>query len=119
LILLYLVHATAFGLFAVPESRTCCVISAILFGLSAWSIPAIMAAACGDLLGPALAPTALGFVTLFFGIGQAVGPGVAGAMADAAGGFPPVFLLAAAVALLGACGAALLREKGSCQDARQ
>ena len=56
-------------------------ISAILFGLSAWSIPAIMAAACGDALGPRLAPAALGFITLFFGIGQALGPAVAGAIA--------------------------------------
>ena len=37
---------------------------------------------CGDVLGPRLAPAALGFMTLFFGIGQALGPNVAGAIAD-------------------------------------
>ncbi|MBN1402312.1 MAG: MFS transporter [Anaerolineae bacterium] len=109
LIIVYLIHALAFGLFAlwpVPAGFT---LSAMLFGLSAWSIPAIMAAACGDVLGPRMAPAALGFITLFFGIGQALGPSVAGAMADVSGSFTPAFLLAAGVALLGAIGAGLLR----------
>ncbi len=55
------------------------------------------------------APAALGFITFFFGLGQTVGPSVAGVMADAAGTFFPAFLLAAGVALLGALGALLLR----------
>jgi MFS family permease len=81
----------------------------VLFGLTAWSIPAIMAAACGDMLGPRLAPAALGFVTLFFGVGQAAGPAVHGLIADATGSHLPGMLLAAAVAALGALGAGLLR----------
>ncbi|HEY5974747.1 MAG TPA: YbfB/YjiJ family MFS transporter, partial [Geobacteraceae bacterium] len=84
-------------------------LSALLFGITAWSIPAVMAAACGDVLGPRLAPAALGFITLFFGIGQALGPAVAGAMADVSGSFAPAYLLAVGVALLGAIAAATLR----------
>ena len=109
LIIVYLIHAISFALFAlwaVPAGFT---ISAVLFGLTAWSIPAIMAAACGDMLGARLAPAALGFITLFFGVGQALGPTVAGAMADASGSLLPAMLLAAGVALLGALAAALLR----------
>ncbi len=109
LIMVYLIHAGSFGLFAWWPAPPGFVLSAILFGLSAWSIPAIMAATCGDVLGPRLAPAALGFITLFFGIGQALGPSVAGAMADAAHSFFPAFLLAGGVALLGAFGALLLR----------
>ncbi|MBN1417421.1 MAG: YbfB/YjiJ family MFS transporter, partial [Planctomycetes bacterium] len=71
--------------------------------------PAIMAAACGDVLGARMAPAALGFITVFFGVGQALGPTVAGAIADAAGSFGPAFALAAGVALAGAAGAATLR----------
>ena len=108
LAIVYLVHTAAFGLFALWPKPFGFTLSAVLFGLSAWSIPAIMAAACGDMLGPKTAPAALGFITLFFGIGQALGPGVAGALADAAGSFVPVFLLAAGVAFLGAAGSALL-----------
>lgn len=111
LMIVYLFHAVAFSLFAlwpVPAGFT---LSAVLFGVTAWSIPAIMAAACGDVLGPRLAPAALGFITLFFGIGQAAGPSVAGAMADATGSFSSAFLLAGAVSLLGALGAWLLRTQ--------
>jgi len=109
LIIVYLIHTAAFALFGLWEAPAGFTASAVLFGLTAWSIPAIMAATCGDLLGPRLAPAGLGFITLFFGVGQAVGPSVAGVMSDAAGTLAPSFLLAAAVALLGAVGASLLR----------
>ncbi len=109
LIIVYLIHAVAFGLFALWPTPAGFTLSAILFGLTAWSIPAIMAAACGDVLGPRLAPAALGLITLLFGIGQAVAPIIAGAMADATGSFFTALLLAAGVALLGALGAFLLR----------
>jgi len=111
LIIVYLIHSVAFSLFALWPAPPGFTISAILFGLSAWSIPAIMAALCGDMLGPRLAPAALGFITLFFGIGQALGPTVAGAIADAANSLLPALLLAGGVALLGALGATLLRPE--------
>ncbi|MGE5559114.1 MAG: MFS transporter [Bacillota bacterium] len=104
LIMIYLIQALAFGLFALHQGPFAFALSAVLFGLSAWSVPATMAAICGDMLGAELAPAALGFVTLFFGIGQVAGPAVAGAMADAAGSFSPAFWLAAAGALAGAGG---------------
>ncbi len=108
LIMVFLIQATSFGLFALAGSPLAFTCSAVLFGISAWSIPAIMSATCGDLLGPRLAPAVLGFITLFMGIGQVAGPAVAGILADASGSFSPAFLLASAVALLGAAGSALL-----------
>ena len=110
LVIVYLIHALAFGLFALWPSPPGFTLSAILFGLTAWSIPAIMAAICGDILGPRLSPAGLGFVTLFFGIGQAAAPSAAGALADAYGSLSPAMLLAAGVALLGAVGTLLLRR---------
>ncbi len=110
LVIVYVIHATAFGLFALWPSPPGFVLSAVLFGLSAWSIPAIMAATCGDLLGPRLAPAGLGFVTLFFGIGQAAGPSVAGVVADATHSFSAALLLAAGAALMGAVGSLLLNS---------
>lgn len=108
LVMVYLLQALAFGLFALWPEPAGLTLSALLFGITAWSIPAIVAAMCGDLLGARLAPAGLGFVTLFFGIGQAIAPSAAGALADAAGSLAPAMLLAAGVALLGALGAALL-----------
>jgi len=107
---IYLIHALAFAVFGIAQSHGAFLVSAVLFGLSAWSIPAVMAAACGDVTGPRLAPAALGFVTLFFGAGQVLGPTAAGALTDAFGNFTPAFLTAAGVALLGAAAAALIRE---------
>jgi MFS family permease len=109
LIAVYLLQASAFALFAASTHSASLIASAVLFGVTAWSIPTIMAATCGDALGPRLAPAALGLITLFFGLGQAVGPTVAGALADAMGDFSLAFWLAAGVALLGAVGAATLR----------
>ncbi len=113
LTLVYLIHGVSFGLFAVWPVPAGFVISALLFGVSAWSIPAIMAATCGDVFGPRMAPAALGFVTLLFGIGQAFGPGIAGAMADMTGSFSSAFLLASGAAFAGAVCALLLRSEST------
>lgn len=109
LVTVYLIQAVSFGLFALWPQPAGFTVSALLFGITAWSIPAITAATCGDMLGPQLAPAALGFVTLFLGIGQAVGPMVAGMMADASGSYLPAVLVAAVAALLGALGSAFVR----------
>ncbi|MHB9027500.1 MAG: MFS transporter [Candidatus Latescibacterota bacterium] len=108
LIMVYCIQGVSFALFGLWTTPAGFTVSAALFGITAWSIPAIMAAACGDTLGPELAPAALGFITVFFGIGQAAGPSVAGAIADLTGSFHPAFLLAGGVAFLGALGAGTL-----------
>jgi len=85
------------------------VASVVLFGLSAWSIPAIMAAAAPDYVGTRLAPAGLGFITIIFGIGQAAGPPIAGRLADWTGSFAVAYLLASGMALVGAAAALGLR----------
>ena len=111
MVIVYLIHAVAFGLFGLTTDPVGLTISAVLFGLSAWSIPAIMAAACGDVVGARLAPAAIGFVTFFFGIGQAISPTVAGMIADATGSLQPAMLLAAGISLAGAIGAGTLQTR--------
>jgi len=111
IISVYLIQTVSLALFATTGSTLAVVLSAVLFGLSSWSVPAIMAATCADAVGPRMAPAALGLITLFFGVGQAVGPTVAGAMADAAGNFNGAFWLAAAVGALGTLGSLPLRRK--------
>lgn len=109
LVMVYVIQAAAFGLFALWPLPPGFMLSVFLFGLSAWSIPAIVAATCGDILGPRLAPAGLGFVTLFFGIGQAAGPSVAGTVADASHSLGPAMLLASGVALSGAFASLFLK----------
>ncbi len=110
LMMVYLIHMTTFSLFGLWTTPTGFTISAILFGLSAWSIPAIMNAACGEIVGYRLAPAALGFITLFFGIGQTIGPIIAGTMADTSGSLTTAYIFAASVAFLGAIGAVMFKS---------
>jgi MFS family permease len=60
-----------------------------------------MAAAAGDFVGPRLAPAGLGFITLFFGVGQAVGPALGGFLADMSHSFSIPFLTAGGISLIG------------------
>lgn len=112
LVSLYIIHGIAFVLFALGNSEPYFVASAMLYGISAWSIPAVMSATLGDMLSPEMTPAALGFITLFFGLGQVVGPVVAGTLADLQGSFSPVFLLCSAISLAGAATAGLLIKAG-------
>ena len=53
-------------------------------------------------MGARLAPAALGFITLFFGFGQAAGPFVAGRIAESSGSYTLAFVIAGVAAGLGA-----------------
>ena len=99
--LAYLVLGLSYIIYALIKVDFGFYLSAILFGLTAWSIPTIMAAAAGDFVGPRLAPAGLGFITLFFGIGQALGPALGGYLADVSGSFTLPFLIAGVISLIG------------------
>jgi len=86
-------------------------VSSILFGLALSSVATIMAAAAGDAMGKKLAPAVLGFITLLFGIGQCLGPFVAGWIKDTTGTFIGTFGLSASVSLIGAAGSLILKKK--------
>ena len=106
----YLVLGLSYIIYALLKFEAGFYLSAILFGLSAWSIPTIMAATAGDLVGPRLAPAALGFVTLFFGIGQSIGTALGGYLADASGSFMLPFLVAGIISFIGAIFSLYLRK---------
>lgn len=99
--LAYLVLGLSYLIYALIKVEFGFYLSAVLFGLTAWSIPTIMAAAAGDFVGPRLAPAGLGFITLFFGIGQAFGPALGGYLADVSGSFTLPFLIAGVISLVG------------------
>lgn len=111
--LAYLTLALSYLIFALFDTLPAFYLSVFLFGLSAWSIPTIMAAAAGDYVGPRLAPAGLGFITLFFGIGQSLGPAVGGLLKDATGTFVFSFILATSVSLVGLVGSLLLKKPTS------
>ncbi len=108
--LVYLVNAIAYSLFFFSSSLHGYYLSVILCGLGMGSIPTIVAASAGDQVGPKLASTALGFVTLFFGIGQILGPVLGGYLADSTGSFRTAFAAAGCISLLGSAGSLLLKK---------
>ena len=98
----------AFLVFGLSRALPLVYVSAALFALTAWSIPALMAALSGDLFGGRLAPAALGLMTIVFGVGQTLGPYLAGRIADATHSFSLAFVTAGAVALIVGGGGSLL-----------
>ncbi|MEW6616053.1 MAG: MFS transporter [Thermodesulfobacteriota bacterium] len=99
--LAYLILSLSYIIYGLLKIEIGFYLSAVMFGLTAWSIPTIMAAAAGDYVGPRLAPAGLGFITLFFGIGQALGPALGGYLADITHSFTIPFLVAGGISLIG------------------
>ena len=110
LALSYIIYALSYFIYASYEIKFGFILSAIFFGLTAWSIPTIMAAAAGDFVGPRLAPAGLGFITLFFGIGQAIGPALGGYLRDISQTFTVPFLVAAGISLVGMVSSLYLKK---------
>jgi MFS family permease len=98
MMIVYALFTISYSLVAANLPNTFLYASIGIFGLAVWSIPSIMSAAVGDYAGPENAVKALGFITLFFGVGQITGPAVAGFLADATGSFSMAFWLCALLA---------------------
>lgn len=92
--------APAYGLVAVSPWMPGLYASILLFGLAAWSVPGIIAAAAGDYFGPAGAVSGLTILTLVFAVGQILGPILGGFVAERAGNFNTGFAGAGGAALL-------------------
>jgi len=82
-------------------------LSIVLFGIVVWSVPVIMAASAGDYFGAAAAASALAALTFAFSGGQALGPVLAGYLAEITGNFSISYLLSGIAAFV-ALGLALL-----------
>lgn len=95
MMLVYGLFTVSYLLVSASLPNFCLYLSIGIFGLAVWSIPTIMAATVGDYLGADQAPRAFGFITLFFGVGQIIGPAAAGRLADVTGSFHIAFLLCA------------------------
>lgn len=101
LALVFLLQCLSFGAMGLWHSPAGVYVSCFFFAVTAWSIPVIMAASTGDLLGPRMASAGFGVITLFFGIGQISGPFFAGRITELTGSYYPAFTVAGAAALVG------------------
>ncbi len=108
----FLLQGCAYLFVGLPLPNAALYVSIALFGFAAWSIPGIMAAAVGDYMGPAHAVAAFGTITFAFGLGQIIGPALAGVLAEATGSFASSYLMAAALAAFALCLSLLLKPPG-------
>jgi len=112
LMIAYAVLTLAYLLAAVDLGTIPLYLSVGLYGIAAWSIPTIIAAAMGDYLGPDRAATGFAIVTLPFAAGQVIGPLIAGALAELTGGFAIAYGLSAVLTFLAIWLSAALRRVG-------
>lgn len=100
LMIVFSIQTLAYLLVGLQLSGAALVISIGCFGIVAWSIPSIMLALVGDLVGAQNTVKIFGLITFVFGIGQISGPYLAGLMAESTGNFSGSFLMAACLTLL-------------------
>ncbi|BDQ33574.1 MFS transporter [Pseudodesulfovibrio portus] len=110
MIAVFLLFTLSYSFAALGLSDLFLYASIFIFGIACWSIPTIMSAAVGDYMGPEQAVKAFGFITLFFGAGQIIGPALAGYLADVSGSFNTAFWMCAGLTACAAALSAALRQ---------
>ena len=101
LFIIFVLQTISYLLPVITSSTSFIWLSAILFGLTAWSIPAIVSSYCGDIVGPKNAPAILGVITVFFGLGQVIGPIAAGYIKELSQSYTGAFFVASSLACIG------------------
>lgn len=91
LCILFAFQAFAHALLAFSIPSSWLFVSAGVFGFSTWAVPSIMATLSAELFGTEHTARILGLLTLFFGVGQMIGPLVAGIITDATEDFSVAF----------------------------
>lgn len=108
LAIIFSVQTVAYLLAGLKLGATGLTFSLILYGLAVFAVPTVMTAAIGDYFGPSRAASSLAVVTIFFALGQTLGPGGAGYIAEIIGSVMPVYLWASGITAIAAIGATML-----------
>lgn len=95
LMVVFTIQTIAYLLVGLKLPNLALVVSIGCFGFVAWSVPSIMLALVGDLVGSHNTVRTFGSITFIFGLGQILGPYLAGLLAESSGDFSVAFLFAA------------------------
>jgi len=110
LYVVFAIQTAAYLLAGLKVGTAGMVLSLILYGSAVFAIPAIMAAAVGEYLGLSRASTSFATITIFFGIGQVIGPAGAGLIANVTGAFTAPYLICGILTAVAAVLALLLPD---------
>ena len=113
LMTVFTIQTVAYLLVGLKMSGMALGLSIGCFGIVAWSIPSIMLALVGDLVGPQNTVRAFGIITFIFCLGQILGPYLAGMLAESTGNFSVAFLLAACMTAFAVIIAARLKRRNA------
>jgi MFS family permease len=111
LMLVFTIQAVAYLFIALDLPQIFLYLSIGCFGIVVWSVPSIMAALVGDYAGTERVASLFGFVTFIFGLGQIIGPFLAGLLAEMSGSFSSSFLMATCLAIMAVFLSAFLPKK--------
>ena len=106
----FMFHAVGYGLFWIVPNIGVFIICAVLIGLTLRSSYVICAASAGDYVPGHAAAAAFGLMSVGAGLGTAISPTLAGAIADATGTLRWSFTLASGASII-AMGASLLLQR--------
>jgi predicted MFS family arabinose efflux permease len=95
LTILFGLQAAGMATLALGDGTGWFTLSVLAYGISLWGFPAAITKSCTELVGPRMAPAALGLLATMFAVGQAGGPVVAGLLADLSGSLAPGLLFGA------------------------
>ncbi|TWI54727.1 MFS transporter [Halalkalibacter nanhaiisediminis] len=89
---------------SVSTSAAFIFVEVILYGFTLWAVPTIMNASVSEFVPLMFVPVAMGFVTIFFSVGQIISPIVMGVLIESTNSYFGAFLLSAFISLFGAIG---------------
>jgi predicted MFS family arabinose efflux permease len=116
LVVMFVLQGTGLGLLAFGDGVGWYAVSALLYGISLWGFPSAVSKAATEIVGPALAPAALGLLVSVFAAGQAAGPIVAGLLAEHFNSLGPGLLFGAIGDVAGILGAYFLTRRQETGD---
>ncbi|MBB6443607.1 MFS transporter [Bacillus benzoevorans] len=103
LFLIYIIQTILLLAFALTSSYYLLLIETIIYAMTLWAVPTVIVAAISDITVPVKTPLAIGYITLFFGIGQWVSPVITGSIVESSG-YTMAFYLSSAVCFIGGIG---------------
>lgn len=96
----YLYQAVILIVITVTTNNILLLFGVICYGLSLWAVPTITTVGVSEVVNSKVVPIAMGFVTLFFGVGQFISPIITGALIDAANNYTSALFLSASIVFI-------------------